>query len=180
METAKLVKFDAILDEFPAYIVEPLAVLLDKKNNVKIRVHARRDLIDMGKEILPYIHLLLKSKNFTVRKEAVKITERIADKSSVLKLIDLLDDNESSIRWMAAEGLARIGRDSIVPLMKAIVKCGSSHYVKLGAHHVLSHVLTSEEKEKYKYLIHSLHDYFEINGSVKHEASKALSNVYRA
>ncbi|MGA2406446.1 MAG: hypothetical protein ABSF81_06815 [Bacteroidales bacterium] len=51
------------------------------------------------------MHKLLDSKNGLLRTEAAKIVELIADKRSIPLLINLLDNNEFEIRWIAAEGL---------------------------------------------------------------------------
>ena len=84
----------------------------------------------------------------------------------------------SSIRWIAAEGLVKIGRDCIGPLLKAIVKCNSTYYIQQGAHRVFNELFTPVEKEELKPLMLSLHHYFDIESIASVEASKALRTVF--
>jgi HEAT repeat protein len=70
--------------------------------------------------------------------EAAKIVELIADRRSIPLLINLLDDKEFEIRWIAAEGLIKIGRRSILPLLKSVRDGESSYFHNKGAHHVLN------------------------------------------
>jgi hypothetical protein len=120
------------------------------------------------------MHKLLTSKNTLLRKNAAQIVELIADKRSVPLLISLLHDPESDIRWIAAEGLIKIGRRSILPLLRSIRNEKSSHFHDKGAHHVLSSLLDKNEKEKLASLMLSLDDYHELGETAPVEASKAL------
>lgn len=73
-----------------------------------------------------------------LRMEAAKIVELIADRRSIPLLINLLDDKEFEIRWIAAEGLIKIGRRSILPMIKSVRNGESSYFHNKGAHHVLN------------------------------------------
>jgi HEAT repeat protein len=75
----------------------------------------------MEKKIIPQIHQLLSSENESLRMETAKITELIADRRSIPLLINLLDDPLFDMRWLAAEGLIKIGRRSICPFINLSV-----------------------------------------------------------
>jgi hypothetical protein len=125
------------------------------------------------------MYKLLDTKDYTLKKEAGKIIEQIPDKGSIPVLLNLIsNDDDSGMRWIAAEGLVKIGRDSIVPLLKALVKCSTTYYIEQAAHHVFGVLFTAEEKEELKNLMVSLHSYrdFEYLSSV--EAAKALRTVF--
>jgi HEAT repeat protein len=178
VETRTYLKIDVKLEEFPDEIVDFIPDLIDKKN-YKRRVAARKSLVAMGNKILPYMYKLLTSKDFMVRKEAGKIIELIPDKRSIPILLNLLsEDDESGIRWIASEGLVKIGRDSIIPLLKALVKCNSTYYIEKGAHHVFNALFTSDEKEELKQLMISLHNYLDFESIASVEAAKALRTVF--
>ena len=81
------------------------------------------------------------SENVLIRMEAVKIIELIADRRSIPEFIRLLDDPEFDIRWIAAEGLIKIGRRSIRPLVKAVRDNENSIILNEGAHHVLDYFI---------------------------------------
>lgn len=173
METKKHSRKDVNIEEFSdsiAFIIPDLAEITDYQK----KTSARRYLVDMGKEILPQINKLLLSKNTHLRKEASKIIELIADKESISVLIDLLDDDDSSIRWIAAEGLIHIGRDSIVPLLNKLVQKGDNLYLKQGARHTFLSLFSEEEKEEFKPLLLSLKNYNNISILAPVEAFRAL------
>lgn len=81
------------------------------------------------------------------RQEISKIVHIIADRRSIPSLISLLEDKESDIRWIAAESLIKIGRKSIIPLMRSIQAGKVCYYPGNGAWHVLQSLLTRTEKK---------------------------------
>jgi HEAT repeat protein len=139
--------------EFPQRILTLLFRLIDVRN-YKVHIKAKENFIREGEKILPVMHKLLKSNYKITRKEAMKIVELIAHKSSVPVAIDMLEDRESEIRWIAAETLIRIGRYSIKPLLEALVAHGMSYYVRKGAHHVLSELVNEKDPKGLKQLVH--------------------------
>ncbi len=109
-------EIDKILNDTPVYQVNLIKSSLDNTNfNTKVR--SRKTLVKMGKSILPMMHKLIRAKEVPLRLEASKIIELIADRISIPVLIDLLDDTEFDIRWIAGEGLIKIGRRSLRPLL---------------------------------------------------------------
>lgn len=85
--------------------------------------------------------------NEVFRQEISKIVKLIADRRSIPALINLLEDNESDIRWIAAESLIKIGRKSIIPLLRSI-QSGKVYCIPgNGAWHVLQCLLTRSEKK---------------------------------
>jgi HEAT repeat protein len=122
-------------------------------DHYKVHIRAKEALIEEGKAILPVMHKLLKSDSSLIRKEAIKVVERIAHPTSIAPVIEALEDRESDIRWIAAETLIRIGRKSIKPLLKALVKNGNSYLLRQGAHHILKKLITDEDTEELKELV---------------------------
>jgi len=116
-------------------------------------------MVRMGKTIIPQMHKMLDSENNMLRMEAAKIVELISDRRSIPLLIGLLDDKEFEIRWIAAEGLIKIGRRSILPLVKSVRDGKSSHFHNEGTHHVLLGLLNKTEKKKLTPLLLSLENY---------------------
>ncbi len=41
------------------------------------------------------------------------------------------------VRWLAAEGLIRIGEKAAVPMLKKLVKHSDSYWLREGIHHVM-------------------------------------------
>jgi|GEM_PF-626875 FOG: HEAT repeat len=173
METKNYSKIDVNLDEFTGNIVTILPDLAEM-NNYQTKSAVRRYLVDMGKTILPQLNKLLQSKNPRLRKEASKIIDLIGNKESIPTFISLLNDDESSVRWIAAEGLSHIGRDSIVPLLYAVIEHGNDNYLKLGARHVFLNLFSDEEKEEFRSLLISLKSNSYLSITAPFEAFRAL------
>jgi HEAT repeat protein len=169
-------EIDITLKDFPDNLATLIKESLDSKNSVK-KLAARSTLVGMGKPIISNLHRLLNSENGLLRMEAAKIVELIADRRSIPFLINLLEDKEFEIRWIAAEGLIKIGRQAILPLLKSIRDGKSSYILNKGAHHVLLSLLKEDEKIKLTSLMLSLDDAQELGETAPVEASKAIKTM---
>jgi len=177
MKKSEIADIDNDLKDLPINLVKLIKTSLDTKSSVN-KLAARNKLVKMGKTIIPQMHKLLSSENDLLRMEAAKIIELIADKRSIHSLINMLDDKEFEIRWIAAEGLIKIGRQSILPLIKSIRDGDNSYFHSKGAHHVLNSLLNESEKKKLKPLLLSLDNSGEVGETAPIEASKALTTVF--
>ena len=83
-------------------------------------------------------------------------------------MLNALEDEEFSIRWLAAEGLINLGKFVVVPLLQEMLKNPDSPFLRRGAHHVL-HELKKSGIFKDNYgLVDQLADEFDHSGiSVK-------------
>ena len=162
----------------PENVAKNMHALLEEKN-YKEKHRAKEALLKKGSSILPHMHNLLASGNASLRREATRMIELLADKKSILPLIQLLSDPETEIRWMAAEGLIRIGRRSIEPILKAVRDNEDAFLLDKGAHHVLVCLLHRKEKEKLKPLLLSLDNYHELGETSPLEAEKALKTAFK-
>ena len=169
-------EIDNALNNFPDNLTVLIKESLNSKNSVK-KLVARTTLVRMGKTIVPQLHRLLDSKNDLLRAEAVKLVELIADRRSIPFLIRSLDDKEFEIRWIAAEGLIKTGRRSILPLLKSVRDGKSSYFHNKGAHHVLNGLLNESEKKKLSPLLLSLDNSNELGATAPVEASKAIKTI---
>lgn len=158
--------------------VAPLIVGLVSEQSHE-RKDARKKLVNMGKDIVPQIHKTLFSKNKLLKWEAARTIKEIGDASSIPVFIQLLEDPESDIRWIAAEGLINAGRESIVPLLKEIMAKGDSHYIRNGVHHVFRELFDDVEKKLFHQLQHALQHYTESSEFAQVEAAKAIGYFSR-
>lgn len=102
--------------------------------------------------------------NARLSDEVEKIITLVADQRAVPSLIDLLDDNDYDVRWIAAESLIRLGHSSIVPLLRTINE-GRIFRHPQKVRHVLENILTRKERK-------------ELNGLMSNnEASDALRKI---
>jgi len=100
-----------------------------------IRERARRKLVSIGPSAIDYLAELVYTKNEMLRWEAVKTLSEIVNPVAIPLLIDALEDDKSSIRWLAAEGLIMLGRESVKPLLEALINRTDSVFIREGAHH---------------------------------------------
>lgn len=178
MKKTKEEEISVSLKDLPDNLVKLINGLLDTKDLSK-KLSSRETLLKMGEEIIPEIHKLLDSENDSLRLEAAKITELIADRRSIPLLIKLLDDPLFDIRWIAAEGLIKIGRSSICPLLESVRDGRSSLFINRGTHHILLRLMDEEEKNKIMPLLQSLDNYHEAGETAPIQASIALKTVFR-
>jgi HEAT repeat protein len=166
------------IEDFPDNVVKLINELIDDRN-FPDKHNARIALVKLGRPIIPYMHKLLSSEDSVIRLEAAKVAELIADKRSIHLLIGLLEDKETGIRWIAAEGLINIGRSSILPLLRSIRDGKNPIFLYRGAHHVLNGLLNEEEKKNLESLMLSLDNYHQLGGTSPSLASQALKTLFK-
>ena len=72
-----------------------------------------------------------------MRWEAAKSLSDIADPAAAPALVQALEDPETGVRWLAAEGLIRMRSACLQPLLHALTERADSVWLRDGAHHVL-------------------------------------------
>ena len=90
---------------------------------------------------MPSLIRLLSHRKPHVRWEAAKALCGIADPIAASALVNALDDRDGDVRWLAAEGLAALGRESLQPLLAALIERAQSCWFCEGAHHVCQTLL---------------------------------------
>lgn len=115
--------------------IKSLIAELDSKDG-EIRKKARKELVGMGSIVIDYLAELVESPSDTLRWEAVKAIEQIADPSAAPILVLALDDSDYEVRWIATEGLIKMGTASIKPILEALGERPGSLNLREGAHHV--------------------------------------------
>lgn len=146
-----------------------------------IRQRARNELVDIG---APAVEALITALDASARHthwEAAKALSLIGDSRAVQSLIKMLEEDDVSIRWMAAEGLITIGRDGLKPLLRTLGSRSNSVWLREGAHHVLNDLvnrglLDEATRQKVMPVIRALDD---VEPAVEvqiaaHQASAAL------
>jgi len=141
-------------------------------DNYHKHIDAKQKLEKQGKKILPVLYVLTHSKSDVIRKEAVKIIKVVGDRTSIPVAIKLLEDNDGDIRWIAAESLIHIGRQSIRPLLQAIYNNPEAYYLREGAHHVMAALIRDRDAKELKELHRSL-----LNGELLASMPLRISNI---
>lgn len=133
-----------LTDSKPSHSIESLLADLSSPRG-DIRDDARRGLIAYGKKALGPLIELLSSREAHTRWEAAKALGEIRTREAAAALASSLNDEHRDVRWVAAESLATIGPDAIVPVLEELISHADSVGVRTGAAHVLG-ALVREEK----------------------------------
>lgn len=112
---------------------------LEHENGL-VRQHKRLMLIHRSPESIPALVEALKSNNATVRWEAVRALSDIHDPQTAAAITDMLMDDDAGVRWSAMEGLIRMERACLRPVLERFLKDFDSPWIREGVHHIL-HVL---------------------------------------
>ena len=102
------------------------------------RESARETLVAIGHPAVGPLISLLDDRHDHVRWEAAKTLSDIADPAAAPALVQALEDPEPGVRWLAAEGLIKMRRACLQPLLHALTeRAADSVWLRDGAHHVL-------------------------------------------
>ncbi|HYW94207.1 MAG TPA: HEAT repeat domain-containing protein [Bacteroidales bacterium] len=168
-------ELDVEIQTFPDDIRELVEKLVSDEGMTRMK--ARAKLVNTGPVCLPFMEKLLRSENRLLRWETAKVIEEIADVASIPLFIMLLEDYDDDIRWIASEGLIRVGKRSIRPVLEKLISNGDSFFLKVGAHHVLKSLSHDRERERLAPLLHALQNYGELGDVVQIEASRILEDL---
>ena len=117
--------------------IQQLVETLGSKNGLE-RKKARKALVGYGKVIINPLLELLDHPKYIFRWEALMTLKEIRDQTLIPVFISKLDDDESEIRWIAAEGLIKQEKYAIIPLLKFLEKNSDSVFALEGSHHVFN------------------------------------------
>jgi HEAT repeat protein len=119
--------------------IEGLIMALSSDNGFARR-EARQSLLAIGSPVVHPLIEALRQENDNVRREAVRALIEIGGGEVAPALIKTLEDEEFDIRWLAAEGLIKLGMDGLKALLQALIDHGNSALLLEGAHHVIHYM----------------------------------------
>ena len=112
------------------------------------RQRARVTLSRMGEAATDPLIQTLHSHRGPARWEAAKALSQIGSPKSAQALVEALEDDQFSIRWLAAEGLIALGREGLRPLLEALWQTPNSIRLREGVHHVLHDLVARESLDE--------------------------------
>ena len=124
--------------------IQQLLNTLGSKNGME-RKQARKELVAKGKIMVDFLMELVNHPKHIYRWEALKTMEEIGDPISIPFFIQALEDDESDVRWIAAEGLIKLGVQSIKPLLTTLIEKPDSIFTLAGIHHVFYELKKTEK-----------------------------------
>ncbi len=155
--------------------MEALVKDLTCDNVIKCQ-NARRTLVSIGHDAVPWLVEALGNKREWVRWEATKALGQIADPAATDALIKALQDDMFDVRWLAAEGLIAIGKKAVPPMLRDLIANPSSTWLREGVHHVLHDMDRGDWDEILKPVMAAL-DSFEPSLEVLPAAKIALDAI---
>lgn len=102
------------------------------------REAARRKLIDGGAQIVEHLAAYVNDHRPIVRWEVLKVLLEIESPAAVALLIRMLADDNSSIRWAAAEKLAAVPATALPLLIKILAEDDYSGHFRIAAARLLA------------------------------------------
>lgn len=121
-----------------------------------VRNKARKSLKEFGHTAVDYLSELLVNKKKIIRWEALKTLVEINDPHSGVLFIYALNDEESDVRWVAAEGLISLGKQGAITTLEGLISNFDSVYFRNGAHHILREFSKKDPSPELKKLLFSL------------------------
>ena len=102
-----------------------------------LRNEARLELVKMGEFAIDFLAELVNHSNDRVRWEAIKAMGEIKSPLAIPFFIDALEDEISSVRWLAAEGLISLENEGLKAVLESLIELKDSYLLDQSAHHVL-------------------------------------------
>ena len=102
------------------------------------RIQARHALVGIGSAAVPALLGALRSPDGQMRAGAVQTLIGIADPSTAEALTGMLDDDDASVRWLAAEALIALQRVGLRAALHSLIEREpASPQLKGGVRHVI-------------------------------------------
>ncbi|MEJ2103572.1 MAG: HEAT repeat domain-containing protein [Ignavibacteriaceae bacterium] len=167
-ESIGTVNFQAIPD---------LAKDLFSKNYL-LRKKAREELVEIGDPSLEILKDLANNGDQNARWEAIITIVQIGSNETLGVLLKALDDEEFSIRWLAAEGLANLGKISLMPLLRKLRNNPDSGILRRGSFHVLRELMKKGIFKDEFNLINLLADDYQ-HKNISYEVDQTINSYSR-
>ncbi len=114
--------------------------------DIKVREHARRDLINRGESAVAPLIEALTHPNGNVRWETAKALGELRDPVAAPALVETLEDRRFDVRWLAAEALISLGPAGVPALLRGLQSAPwDAQWLRQGAHHVLRVLMAQDE-----------------------------------
>ena len=143
------------------------------------RQSARLALVEIGETAVGILALLMMHPQWKVRWEAVKALSQMKNAITAPLLINALEDEYESIRWIAAEGLINLGKEGLMALLEALISYKLSVMLRQGAHHVIKEFSKRYTLSGIDELMASLegtNNYFELPVNAKNVLNSILND----
>lgn len=105
-------------------------------------------LVRLGSLAVPSLIQKSKSSSAHIRWNCIRALGEIHDRRALPVLVDALQDNDHSVAWMAAKGLAQFGKDSLKPVLELLMSASMTPWLAETASYVLNNYAHRNAKAK--------------------------------
>lgn len=95
-------------------------------------------LVKLGSLAVPALIQKSKSSSAHIRWNCVRALGEIHDVRALPVLVDALQDDDHSVAWMAAKGLAQFGRESLKPVLELLMRASMTPWLAETASYVFN------------------------------------------
>jgi len=127
-------------------------------NDGLVRENARKQLVDIGPPAIDFLSAMETHPKSIARWEAVKALAEIRNLVAAPLLINALEDRNGDVRWLAAEGLAALGKEGLKAVLEALIVYPDTVALRKGAHHVLTRLAETSKEPMIKEFLEILND----------------------
>lgn len=149
-----------------AYLLEAL-----KSGDRQVMGAAADALQAVGSATVSSVLPLTGDRDEQLQWHAYKVLSTTADRSAVPALIAGLESRNSGIRWLAAEGLVKVGRPALRPLLERLTGEKLSVWLRNGVVHALNKIRWADEGERTYYT--------KLANEIKFAPTETLSHIAR-
>jgi len=129
------------MNDKPSSIVSAIRKL--ESEDSKERLRSREALEGVGKTATWFLIQAVHPGGERTRHEALKALVSQADPAAGDLFIEILDDEDSECRWLAALGLAALGKEGLRRSLEALIEPLNTDRRLRSVHHVLSELETA-------------------------------------
>ncbi len=95
-------------------------------------------LVRLGSLAVPALISKSKSSSAHIRWNCARALGEIHDRRALPVLVDALQDDDHSVAWMAAKGLAQFGKDGLKPVLELLIGASMTPWLAETASYVLT------------------------------------------
>ena len=95
-------------------------------------------LVRLGSLAVPALISKSKSSSAHIRWNCARALGEIHDRRALPVLVDALQDDDHSVAWMAAKGLAQFGKESLQPVLELLMRASMTPWLAETASYVLN------------------------------------------
>jgi HEAT repeat protein len=130
---------NTIPDEYSLYMMRNYVRDLRSQNGLR-RQSARLAMVAIGEPAIDILAALAIHPQWKIRWEAVKALSQMKNAVTAPVLINALEDEYESIRWIAAQGLINLGKQGLISVLEALSSYKLTAILRQGAHHVIKEI----------------------------------------